>query len=120
MNVFIMLSNYGCTAFQLCHASTKDKFEKISLDQIARWIPEFVEFKRGRAALALDIYLADDKKVRYTCLGFEDGSVSLSVVRVGDEKAELVRQFHTSYAGTVSAILFLKSGQLLVGNVSTE
>ena len=52
--------------------------------------------------------------MRYTCLGYEDGSVILSIVKVENDKAELLEQYFTSYSATVSAILFLKSGQLLV------
>ena len=52
--------------------------------------------------------------MRYTCLGYEDGSVILSIVKVSTDKPELLKQYFTNYSATVSAILFLNTGQLLV------
>lgn len=62
MNVFIMLSNYGCTVFQLCRETTKFKFEELTQDQMAKWLPEISDLVvKGRAAIALDIYLTTEK-----------------------------------------------------------
>jgi len=62
MNVFIMLSNYGCTVFQLSRDSAKIRFEELTQEEISRCLPEFTDlFVRGRAALALDIFRNKEK-----------------------------------------------------------
>ena len=47
-------------------------------------------------------------------MGYENGKISLAVVSLTNEGAVVLKEFNSQYSATVSAILFLKSGQLLV------
>ena len=47
-------------------------------------------------------------------MGYENGKISLAVVSLANEGAVVLKEFNSQYSATVSAILFLKSGQLLV------
>ena len=47
-------------------------------------------------------------------MGYENGAISLAVVSIKGEGAVILKEFNSHYSATVSAILFLTSGQLLV------
>ena len=61
-NVFILLSNVGCTCFQVCHDEDQIKFEQIGEDQMVTWLPELQKWRKTGRALALDVFL-NEKEV---------------------------------------------------------
>ena len=60
-NIFILLSNVGCTCFQVCHDEDQIKFEEIDEDHMVTWLPELHKWRKTGRALALDVFLNEEE-----------------------------------------------------------
>jgi len=82
--------------------------------------PEFVnqsEMAVHGAALAIDIKIFEEptQTIRYSCIGYEDGYCVLFRIRINDnESCTVLNTWEQYYSATVSSILFLKTGELLI------
>ena len=78
--------------------------------------PEFCdqsEMAVHGAALAIDIKIFD--RIRYSCIGYEDGYCVLFKIKINDDNScEIYEKWEQYYSATVSSILFLKTGELLI------
>ena len=92
--------------------------------------PEFDHMEDHGATLAIDVKISPDNTHRYTCVGYEDGYCSLSIVEITEVGFQiqvlgfkslfqtgqciLKKKSEKYYSSTISSILFINSSQLLI------
>lgn len=118
LNSFILLTNQGCKP--IIHRGIKEgnDFRFMTIEQMEKYAPEFVDQYESSPALALDIRVVceEGRTYRRTCIGYEDGHCSLYEVDIGKNgKAVVKTKFDQNYSSAVSSILFLENNELLVG-----
>ena len=82
-----MLSNQGYGVFEL----RSKQFYQLDTFKMDKWFPELQlknKSKKVRPPIAMDIWFDRALGLRYTCTGDEDGTLSLSVVKVDSDGAE--------------------------------
>jgi len=113
LNVFVMLSNQGYGVFEL----RSKQFCQLDTFKMERWFPELHMKNRGkkvRPPIAMDIMFDKALGLRYTCTGDEDGTLSLSVVKVDSEGAETKEEHVRKFSAPIAQVTFVAPGHLLV------
>jgi len=117
LNSFILLSNQGCFPIINSKAESGSKmvFEIMSDAEMDKITPEFDHMEDHGATLAIDVKISPDNTHRYTCVGYEDGYCSLSIVEITETgQCILKKKSEKYYSSTISSILFINSSQLLI------
>ena len=103
----------------IIHQEQENAFRIMSESCMEKYAPEFVDHHQSSAALALDVRIVqnDGELYRRTCIGYEDGHISLFHVKIDSEtgQAKVLSKFEQNYSSTISSLLFLDNNELLVG-----
>ena len=66
-------------------------FEIMSDAEMDKITPEFDHMEDHGATLAIDVKISPDNTHRYTCVGYEDGYCSLSIVEITEVRFHVLK-----------------------------